>query len=211
MKQKLESFEEWIQDYLKGARNKGREKGKIKQGRDRRERKEEKWGGRGRGNRFSLDIFEGHWQCDKTSLPSVPMNISPLHPSYQSGRWHTPTSTFISFQEKNTLHVVMSSFYVPGQFYVIQSEKTKQNTTTKHPFTHLFAQGEADKRKVAKPEHSCSPRCSGLHLVLLNHSTPGWKQQLGVWNQQPDSFILQGKGVSVELSVVGRSPLYNSM
>lgn len=45
MKQKLESFEEWIQDYLKGARNKGREKGKIKQGRDRRERKEEKWGG----------------------------------------------------------------------------------------------------------------------------------------------------------------------
>lgn len=210
MKQK-QSFEEWIQDYLKGARNKGREKGKIKQGRDRRERKEEKWG----GERSRKSILLGHIRRSLTMWQnlssSVPMNISPLHPSYQSGRWHTPTSTFISFQEKNTLHVVMSSFYVPGQFYVIQSEKTKQNTTTKHPFTHLFAQGEADKRKVAKPEHSCSPRCSGLHLVLLNHSTPRWKQQLGVWNQQPDSFILQGKGVSVELSVVGRSPLYNSM
>ena len=33
-------------DYLKGERNKGKERGKIKQGRDRRERKEEKWGER---------------------------------------------------------------------------------------------------------------------------------------------------------------------
>lgn len=55
MKQK-QSFEEWIQDYLKGARNKGREKGKIKQGRDRRERKEEKWG----GERSRKSILLGH-------------------------------------------------------------------------------------------------------------------------------------------------------
>lgn len=47
-------------DYLKGERNKGKERGKIKQGRDRRGKKGREMGGeRGQGNRFSLDTFEG--------------------------------------------------------------------------------------------------------------------------------------------------------
>lgn len=129
MKQKLESFEEWIQDYLKGARNKGRERGKINQRRDRRERKEEKWGER------EVEEIDSPWTHSKvTDNMTKPLFL--LFPwtfhhctllIYLADDTHLLPLSY-PFKRKNTLHVVMSSFCFRTILCdTVWEDKTKHN------------------------------------------------------------------------------------